>query len=40
LHAERLEIQHPATGQLLSITAEWPKDFRVTVKYLRQFSGL
>ena len=40
LHAERLEILHPATGQPFSITAEWPKDFRVTVKYLRQFSGL
>jgi RluA family pseudouridine synthase len=40
LHAERLEIKHPATGELTAITAEWPKDLRVTVKYLRQFSGL
>ncbi|MFM8469849.1 MAG: RluA family pseudouridine synthase [Limisphaerales bacterium] len=40
LHAERLEIKHPATGEPLVITAEWPKDLRVTVKYLRQFSGL
>jgi RluA family pseudouridine synthase len=40
LHAEQLEIQHPVTGAPLTITAEWPKDLRVTVKYLRQFSGL
>ena len=40
LHAERLEIRHPVTGEPVVITAEWPKDFRVTVKYLRQFSGL
>ncbi|KAF0177411.1 MAG: Pseudouridine synthase [Limisphaerales bacterium] len=40
LHAERLEIKHPATGEPIVITAEWPKDLRVTVKYLRMFSGL
>ncbi len=40
LHLEQLEVAHPATGERLVITAEWPKDFRVTVKYLRQFSGL
>ena len=40
LHAERLEVTHPATGAPVSITAEWSKDLRVTVKYLRQFSGL
>ena len=40
LHAERLEIIHPATGQPVVINAGWPKDLRVTVKYLRQFSGL
>lgn len=40
LHAERLDIAHPVTRESVSITAEWPKDLRVTVKYLRQFSGL
>ena len=40
LHAERLEIKHPATGEPIAITAEWPKDLRVTVKYLRMFCGL
>jgi RluA family pseudouridine synthase len=37
LHAEKLELPHPVTGALVSITAEWPKDLRVAVKYLRQY---
>ena len=40
LHAERLEINHPVTGASIVITAELPKDLRVALKYLRQFSGL
>ena len=40
LHAERLDITHPVTGQPLTLAAEWPKDLRVTLKYLRMFSGL
>jgi RluA family pseudouridine synthase len=39
LHAEQLELKHPATGQPVSITAPWPKDLTVAVKYLRQFAG-
>ena len=39
LHAEQLELNHPVTGQSLAITAPWPKDLTVAVKYLRQFSG-
>jgi RluA family pseudouridine synthase len=39
LHAEHLELKHPATGELVSITASWPKDLTVAVKYLRQFTG-
>ncbi|MBI5383738.1 MAG: RluA family pseudouridine synthase [Verrucomicrobia bacterium] len=39
LHAERLEIHHPVTGQPVSMTAEWPKDLRVAVKYLRRYAG-
>jgi len=38
LHAEELALPHPVTGETLTITAPWPKDLRVAVKYLRQFS--
>jgi RluA family pseudouridine synthase len=37
LHAEQLELLHPVTGQTISITAPWPKDLKVAVKYLREF---
>ncbi len=39
LHAERLEIVHPTTGLPLLLEAPWPKDFTVSVKYLRKFAG-
>ena len=39
LHAEQLELNHPVTNQPLVITAAWPKDLTVAVKYLRQFAG-
>jgi RluA family pseudouridine synthase len=39
LHAEQLELKHPVTGEMISITAPWPKDLTVAVKYLRQFAG-
>jgi RluA family pseudouridine synthase len=38
LHAERLTLPHPVTGQSMTITAPWPKDLKVAVKYLRQFA--
>jgi RluA family pseudouridine synthase len=38
LHAEQLTLPHPVTGGTLTITAPWPKNFRVAVKYLRQFA--
>ncbi len=38
LHAEQLVISHPATGQAVTISAPWPKDLTVAVKYLRRFS--
>lgn len=38
LHAEKLSLPHPVTGALIEISADWPKDLRVAVKYLRQFS--
>lgn len=40
LHAEQLQLlQHPITGEPVTINAPWPKDFTVTVKYLRQYLG-
>lgn len=39
LHAEQLELKHPLTGETVSISAPWPKDLTVAVKYLRQFAG-
>jgi len=38
LHAEELTLPHPVTGETITITAPWPKDLKVAVKYLRQFS--
>jgi RluA family pseudouridine synthase len=38
LHAEELTLPHPVTGEMLTITAPWPKDLKVAVKYLRQFA--
>ena len=37
LHAEELTLPHPVTGETVTITAPWPKDLRVAVKYLREF---
>ena len=37
LHAEKLSIAHPVTGEAVEITAAWPKDFTVAVKYLRRY---
>ncbi len=39
LHAEELTLPHPVTGEVLNIKSEWPKDLKVAVKYLRQFSA-
>ena len=38
LHAEQLTLPHPVTGQTLTLSAPWPKDLKVAVKYLRQFA--
>ena len=38
LHAEELSLPHPVTGEVLTITAPWPKDLNVALKYLRQFA--
>jgi RluA family pseudouridine synthase len=38
LHAESLTLPHPITSRVITITAPWPKDLRVAVKYLRQYA--
>jgi RluA family pseudouridine synthase len=40
LHAEKLTLTHPRTGELLTIEAPWPKDFTVGLKYLRRFASV
>jgi RluA family pseudouridine synthase len=37
LHAETLTLPHPVTGLMVTITAPWPRDLKVAIKYLRQF---
>jgi 23S rRNA pseudouridine955/2504/2580 synthase len=37
LHAERLVVKRPGTEQDVTIEAPWPKDFTVSVKYLRRY---
>jgi RluA family pseudouridine synthase len=37
LHAEALSLPHPVSGEPLTITAPWPKDLTVAVRYLRKF---
>ncbi|HZR20844.1 MAG TPA: pseudouridine synthase [Verrucomicrobiae bacterium] len=37
LHAETLRLDHPVTGQPLTLEAAPPKDLRVALKYLRRY---
>ncbi len=39
LHAEEIEIRQPVTGAPLKLTAPWPKDITIAVKYLRKFAS-
>jgi 23S rRNA pseudouridine1911/1915/1917 synthase len=39
LHAERLTLKHPVTGQALTIRAPLPHDFGVAMKYLDRFAS-
>jgi 23S rRNA pseudouridine1911/1915/1917 synthase len=39
LHAEQLELVHPVTGATVAITAPWPKDLMVALKYLRRYAA-
>jgi RluA family pseudouridine synthase len=38
LHAEQLQLIHPENRENLTISAPWPKDLAVGVKYLRKFA--
>ena len=40
LHAEELAVFEPSTGREVTITAPWPKDLSVAVKYLRRFAPI
>jgi hypothetical protein len=40
LHAEKLTLSHPVTGEKLTIEAPWPKDLTIALKQLRKYSGL
>jgi 23S rRNA-/tRNA-specific pseudouridylate synthase len=39
LHADSITLPHPVTGESLTITAPWPKDLKVALKYLRQYAA-
>jgi 23S rRNA pseudouridine1911/1915/1917 synthase len=40
LHAAELKFAHPVTGAEVAITAPWPKDLTVAVKYLRRYAAV
>ncbi|MGK7919740.1 MAG: RluA family pseudouridine synthase, partial [Trichodesmium sp.] len=40
LHAWRLELQHPVSGELVEAIAPLPEDFLTLVEVLRRRSGL
>jgi RluA family pseudouridine synthase len=40
LHAAELKFAHPVTGAEIVITAPWPKDLTVAVKYLRRYAAV
>jgi RluA family pseudouridine synthase len=40
LHAAELKFTHPVTGAEVVITAPWPKDLTVAVKYLRRYAAV
>ncbi|MBI3853077.1 MAG: RluA family pseudouridine synthase [Verrucomicrobia bacterium] len=38
LHAGEMTFPHPVTGATVAITAPWPRDLTVAVKYLRRYA--
>ena len=39
LHAEKLTVRHPSTGAAITIDSPWPREFEVSLKYLRKFAA-
>ncbi|HEY2572889.1 MAG TPA: RluA family pseudouridine synthase [Verrucomicrobiaceae bacterium] len=39
LHAEQLTVTHPVSGANVTISAPWPKDLTVAIKYLRRYAA-
>ena len=39
LHAESVDLPHPVTGAPIHISAPWPRNLTVAVKYLRKYGG-
>jgi RluA family pseudouridine synthase len=39
LHAESLSLAHPVAGAPLTISAPWPKNLKVAVKFLRRYAA-
>jgi RluA family pseudouridine synthase len=40
LHAEKIEIRHPKSKEMIAIKSPIPKQFEVSIKYLKKFVGL
>jgi RluA family pseudouridine synthase len=40
VHAWEFSFPHPVSREAVAITAPWPKDLQVAVKYLRRYAGL
>lgn len=40
LHAHRMVLEHPTTSEILTFTADLPKDFAAVVKQLRKWDAL
>jgi RluA family pseudouridine synthase len=39
LHSEKIVLPHPVSGHPLNISAPWPKDLTVAIKYLRRYAS-
>jgi RluA family pseudouridine synthase len=39
LHLEQLVIDHPVTGEKMTLAALWAKDLTVSIKYLRRYAA-
>jgi RluA family pseudouridine synthase len=39
LHAAELKLIHPVTNQEVAMKAEWPKDLKVALNYLRRYAA-